>query len=157
MTISYCTLLGDLEATASCRNGAYPLSSCQEDLPESFDELSSVQTRGLPAIEAAVLSEFLFSAVGVLPWRCTACETRFHARAIPLRHLLYTRCGTCGNLELQRIAVEKVLGVTSIVGRWLGLPAVRCVPCRNNFFSLRPMLPAERHSWIAAEDGAAKY
>jgi hypothetical protein len=51
---SYCTLLGDFEATASCRNRTLLLSSCEEDLPEFFDELSSVSTRGLPAIETAV-------------------------------------------------------------------------------------------------------
>jgi hypothetical protein len=103
------------------------------------------------------VSEYLVSAAGVVPWRCTTCETRFHARAIPLRHLLYARCGVCGNLELQRIGAEKVLGVTSVVGRLLGLPAARCVPCRHNFFSLRPMLPAEQLSALAAQDGAAKY
>src|SRR5271168_5289726 len=117
-----------------------------------------------PACQAAAcrrsrrrsVSEYLFSAVGVIPWRCTNCETRFHARAIPLRHLLYTRCSICGNLELQRIATGKVLGITSVVGRWLRLPAARCVPCRHNFFSLRPILPAEQVSAIAAQDGAAK-
>src|SRR5580704_12752417 len=101
-------------------------------------------------------SEYLFSAVGVVPWRCTACETRFHARAIPLRHLFYARCSVCGNLELQRIAAERVPGVTSYVGRWLGLPAVRCAPCRNKFFSLRPLLAAERLT-ATAEDAAPKY
>jgi hypothetical protein len=78
------------------------------------------------------------------------------ARAIPLRHLFYARCGICGNLELHRIAAEKVPGVTSVVGRWLGLPAVRCAPCRNKFFSLRPLLAAERLT-AAAEDPAPKY
>jgi hypothetical protein len=85
------------------------------------------------------------------------CEMRFHARSIPLRHLFYARCGICGNLELQRIASEKVPGVTSVVGRWLGLPAMRCAPCRHKFFSLRPLLAAERLAGAAAEDPAAKY
>src|SRR5271167_1139772 len=97
------------------------------------------------------VSEYLFSAAGVVPWRCPACETRFHARAIPLRRIFYARCGICGNLELQRIAAEKVPGMTSVVGRWLGLLAVRCEPCRHKFFSLRPMLPAERTSGVAAK------
>ena len=39
---SYCTLLDDFEATASCRNQTLPLSSCEEDPPEFFDELPSV-------------------------------------------------------------------------------------------------------------------
>src|SRR5277367_3786788 len=115
------------------------------------------QATGCRRSRRRTVSEYLFSAVGILPWRCTTCKTRFHARAIPLRHLLYARCGDCGNLELQRIGGEKVLGVTSAVGRLLGLPAARCVPCRNNFFSLRPMLPAEQVSAMTAQDGAAKY
>jgi len=86
-----------------------------------------------------------------------ACETRFHARAIPLRHLFYARCGICGNLQLQRIAAGKVPGLTSIMGRWLRLPAMRCAPCRHKFFSLRPLLAAERLAAAAAEDPAPKY
>jgi hypothetical protein len=85
------------------------------------------------------------------------CETRFHARVIPIRQLRYARCGICGNPDLQRISAEKVSGPTSALGRWLGLLAVRCEPCRHKFFSLRPMLPAERATGVAAEDGAAKY
>jgi hypothetical protein len=73
------------------------------------------------------------------------------------RHLFYARCGICGNLDLQRISSEKVPGVTSILGRCLGLPAVRCAPCRNKFFSLRPILSMERAAEIAPEDSAAKY
>jgi hypothetical protein len=99
----------------------------------------------------------LFGAVGVVPWRCTVCETRFHARAIPLRHLLYARCGICGNLELQRIAAEKVPGVTSVLGRMLGMPAFRCAPCRYKFFSMRPLLPAEQLAGMGAEDPTPKY
>jgi len=118
-----------------------------------------------PACQAAAcrrsrrrsVSEYLFSAVGVVPWRCMVCETRFHARAIPLRHLLYARCGVCGNLDLQRISADKVSGAASAVGRLLKLPAVRCAPCRHKFFSLRPMLPAERAAGVETQGGAAKY
>src|SRR6202021_2034687 len=92
------------------------------------------------------IPEYLFSAVGVLPWRCLACETRFHARVIPLRHILYARCGICGNLELQRISREKVTGAFSLLGNLLRLPALRCAPCRHKFFSLRPLLPAAQLS-----------
>ena len=101
--------------------------------------------------------DYLFSAVGVIPWRCNICETRFHARVISLRHLAYARCGICGNLELHRISPDKVPGITSLLGRMLGLPAVRCSPCRNKFFSLRPLLPAEQMERIASGDSAAKY
>ena len=101
--------------------------------------------------------DYALSVVGVLPWRCNVCHTRFHARVIPLRRVLYARCGFCGNLELQRIAPEKVQGLTSVIGRLLGLPALRCEPCRYKFFSFRPLLQGQRPDDIAAEDSAAKY
>jgi hypothetical protein len=70
---------------------------------------------------------------------------------------LYARCGNCGNLELQRISPDKVAGALFLVGSLLKLPALRCAPCRHKFFSLRPLLPAERLAGIAADDGLPKY
>src|SRR5439155_26482087 len=58
---------------------------------------------------------------------------------LPFRDMLCAHCGICGNLELQRIAAEHVPGQASVIGRLLGLPAFRCVPCRNKFFSVRPL------------------
>jgi len=55
------------------------------------------------------------------------------------------------------VARKRVSGVTSSGGRLLGLPSLRCVPCRHNFFALRPQLPAERLAAVVAEDTAAKY
>jgi len=63
----------------------------------------------------------------------------------------------CGNLDLQRIAPEKVPGAASVVGRLLGLPALRCEPCRHKFFSVRPLLRGEGAGGITPEDSAAKY
>src|SRR5215472_25957 len=83
--------------------------------------------------------DYLLSIGGILPWRCEYCEARFRGRRTPLRVLLYAHCGICGNLELQRIAAEHVTGQTSPIGRLLGVPAYRCVPCRNKFFSIRPL------------------
>src|SRR5215469_825593 len=83
--------------------------------------------------------DYLLGIGGVLPWRCESCEARFRRRRTPLRVLLYAHCGICGNLELQRIAAEHVTGQTSRIGLLLGLPAYRCVPCRNKFFSIRPL------------------
>src|SRR5271156_1620840 len=103
------------------------------------------------------IPDYFFSAVGVVPWRCLKCETRFHARAIPLRNLFYARCGICGNLELERVARKRVSGVTSSGGGFVGLPAPAWVPCRHNFFAPRPQLPAERLAAVVAEDTAAKY
>ena len=83
--------------------------------------------------------DYLFSVVGVLPWRCSECETRFYERAFPLRHLFYAHCAICGNFDLQRIAPERIPGLLPVVGRFLRLPALRCEPCRHKFFSVRPL------------------
>jgi hypothetical protein len=88
--------------------------------------------------------DHLFGFGGVLPWRCGACETRFYARAVPVRSHFYAHCGICGNLELQRIAAERVSGMSSLFWRVLRIPALRCEPCRHKFFSVRPLLREER-------------
>jgi DNA-directed RNA polymerase subunit RPC12/RpoP len=67
------------------------------------------------------------------------CEARFHARAIPIRHLFYARCPICGNADLQRISSEHVPGIASALWRILKLPAMRCEPCRHKFFTVRPL------------------
>jgi len=89
--------------------------------------------------------DYLFSAAGILPWRCANCHTRFRARLLPLRILFYAHCANCGNLELQRISAEHVPGVAAAFGRILRLPALRCAPCRHKFFSVRPL----RHKQLA--------
>ena len=89
------------------------------------------------------LVDYLVSAAGVLPWRCEKCEARFHARPVPFRFSLYAHCGLCGNPELQKIAPEHVPGASAFLGRLLGLPSLRCDPCRHKFFSIRPPLPEE--------------
>jgi hypothetical protein len=69
---------------------------------------------------------------------------RFYARAVPVRSHFYAHCGLCGNLELQRIAAERVPGMSSLFWRVLRIPALRCEPCRHKFFSVRPLLREER-------------
>jgi hypothetical protein len=89
------------------------------------------------------LQDHLFSFAGILPWRCASCGIRFHARAMPFRSFLYAHCRICGNHELQRISAEYVPGVTAVLGRIFRLPALRCEPCRNKFFSVRPLRQEE--------------
>ena len=84
--------------------------------------------------------DYVLSAGGIVPWRCPQCEKRFHARSVALRNVRYARCGICGNLELQKISPEYVAGPLSLLARMLGLPALRCEPCRHKFFALRPVL-----------------
>jgi hypothetical protein len=85
------------------------------------------------------VSDYLLSFSGVLPWRCQFCKTRFRARPSPLGSLIYAHCRICGNLDLQRIAPGRVEGAASSLGRILGIPALRCAPCRHKFFSVRPL------------------
>jgi hypothetical protein len=85
------------------------------------------------------VQDFLFSAAGVLPWRCEICHTRFRARLLPLRNLLYAHCAICGSTELQRISADRVPGAAAALGRILRLPALRCDPCRYKFFSVRAL------------------
>jgi hypothetical protein len=95
--------------------------------------------------------DHLFGFAGILPWRCESCEARFYARAMPFRTLFNAHCGICGNLELQRISPERVQGATSVIYRLLGIPALRCEPCRHKFFSIRPLRREERA--VTAADG----
>lgn len=88
--------------------------------------------------------DYLFSVAGILPWRCESCATRFRARLLPFRTFLYAHCGICGNLELQRISAERITGMIAIAARLLGIPALRCQPCRHKFFSVRPLRHEER-------------
>ncbi|HXM96792.1 MAG TPA: hypothetical protein VOA64_21450 [Candidatus Dormibacteraeota bacterium] len=97
------------------------------------------------------LLDYLVDVVGIVPWRCEACEMRFHARPVAFRFALYARCGICGNRDLQKISPERVNGAMAAVGRVLRVPALRCDPCRHKFFSLRPVLRAEQRMGMPAE------
>jgi hypothetical protein len=97
------------------------------------------------------MMDYLFSAADILPWRCEACESRFHARPAPFRVSLYAHCSLCGSADLQRIAPEHVPGWSAFLGRLCGLPSLRCDPCRHKFFSLRPPLP-EQHLTVPSTD-----
>jgi len=94
------------------------------------------------------IKDFAYGIVGFIPWRCIQCELRFRARAIPLSYWRYAHCSICGNLDLQRISPEYVPGTMGTIGRLLGLPSLRCEPCRNKFFSIRPLkqVPSSGHA-----------
>src|SRR5271165_3008056 len=82
--------------------------------------------------------DYFLSGVGVLPWRCRKCETRFYARLMPLNEALHAHCPLCGNPELKRISGEYVNSPLSLLWRFLHLPAYRCEPCRHKYFSIKP-------------------
>ena len=83
-------------------------------------------------------ADYILYFFGIYPWRCKKCETRFHARPMPLSDSLHAHCPICGNPELKRISAEHVNSPLSFLWRRLGVPAYRCEPCRHKYFSLRP-------------------
>ncbi|HUK53879.1 MAG TPA: hypothetical protein VL099_11370 [Candidatus Binatia bacterium] len=89
--------------------------------------------------------DYALSAVGVLPWRCPTCESRFHARHVPVSLLTRAHCPRCGNPNLQKISSDRVEeGFLLPIKRILKLPAYRCDPCRMKFHSLRPRYHSAR-------------
>ncbi len=111
------------------------------------------------------LRDNLLSLTGLRPWRCRVCQSRFFAWLVPARWVFYVHCPTCGNLDLQHVARDRVNSGVSWLYRRLRVPAYRCDPCRRRFFSLRRFrrilptvtdpveLPEARHS--SAQSGAA--
>jgi hypothetical protein len=84
-------------------------------------------------------ADFLGTLLRLRPWRCQACDLRFHAWTVAIPFALYAHCPRCGNFDLQRIARERVdQGTLPDVKRFLGFPAYRCDPCRQKFFSFLP-------------------
>jgi len=83
-------------------------------------------------------ADYLFSFVGLYPWRCEDCYSRFYARLMPLSESLRAHCPICGNQELKRISPEYVNSTFSFLGRFLRIPAYRCEPCRHKYFSILP-------------------
>jgi hypothetical protein len=81
--------------------------------------------------------DFVVGVSGLRPWRCRDCQTRFFAGLVPIEFVHYAHCGQCGNLALKRIASDHVTGPFAWLFRALHLPAYRCAPCRNKFFSIR--------------------
>ncbi len=98
--------------------------------------------------------DHVLSSVGLFPFRCQKCEKRFRSRSVALRNVKYARCALCGNLELQKIAPEYVPGILATLARLFGLPALRCEPCRNKFFAVRPVM-REQPRLSSSRDQAA--
>ncbi len=99
--------------------------------------------------------DYILFLMGLAPFRCKKCAKRFHARTVTLRYVRYARCGICGNLRLKRIAPEHVQGPLGVVGQMLGIPALRCDPCRHKFFAVRPVLEEDSRLRMASRDRAA--
>jgi len=81
-------------------------------------------------------NDFAISILRMRPWRCRACDLRFFAWTVPMEYLPYVHCMLCGNLDLQRISSDYVDGIFAWFFRMIHIPAYRCAPCRNRFFSV---------------------
>jgi C4-type Zn-finger protein len=82
--------------------------------------------------------DYVFSVLGVYPWRCKECESRFYARLMPLGDSLRAHCPICGNPDLKRISADYVDSPLAFLWRKLSIPAYRCEPCRHKYFSVKP-------------------
>jgi hypothetical protein len=83
--------------------------------------------------------DFFATLTALRPWRCYTCDLRFYARSVALPFARYSHCPKCGNFDLQRIARDRVdQGSFLFLQRLLLIPAYRCDPCREKFFSVLP-------------------
>lgn len=85
------------------------------------------------------MRDALGTLFGLRPWRCETCDRRFYGWSVPIRFVLCAHCRECGNLNLQRVARDRVdQGPLRRLWRHLRLPALRCDRCRRRFFSILP-------------------
>lgn len=83
--------------------------------------------------------DYLWTIVGMRPWRCHTCDRRFYGRRVALSFSRYAHCPQCGNFNLEHISGDRVeRGNLIALKRWLSFPAYRCDPCRQRFFSVLP-------------------
>ena len=59
-------------------------------------------------------------------------------RNVAIRFLLTAHCGRCGNFDLQRLPKDQVQVWNSWFFKLARVPAYRCAPCRQRFFSILP-------------------
>ena len=57
---------------------------------------------------------------------------------VAVRFSLLAHCHRCGSFDLKRISRDVVQGWSSWLFRLVRIPAYRCPPCRNRFFSILP-------------------
>jgi hypothetical protein len=108
------------------------------------------------------MMDFVFTLAGCRPWRCHTCDRRFYSWRVALSFSRFAHCPRCGNFDLERISRDRVEdGTMFLAKRLLHFPAYRCDPCRERFFSIRPVrkiLPsmpsgAERKDPVAVGGG----
>ena len=86
------------------------------------------------------MMDFAFTLAGCRPWRCHTCDRRFYSWRVALSFSRFAHCPRCGNFDLERISRDRVEdGTMFLAKRLLHFPAYRCDPCRERFFSIRPV------------------
>jgi hypothetical protein len=86
------------------------------------------------------MMDFVFTLAGCRPWRCHTCDRRFYSWRVALSFSRFAHCPRCGNFDLERISRDRVEdGTMFLAKRLLHFPAYRCDPCRERFFSIRPV------------------
>jgi len=88
----------------------------------------------------------LRSILGILPFRCRHCETRFTAGIWHLSGIRYACCPKCYRTELSTWSEQYYHPPWMVVAKLrLGATPYRCEYCRCNFASFRAC--KERFSW----------
>lgn len=119
----------------------------------SFGTCPACGGHSLRASKLRGAAERLRSLIGILPFRCRQCATRFSTPLWDLRSWKYARCPMCMGTELSRWS-EHYYNTTPVVRLLVafGASRYRCEFCRHNFASFRAC--RERFSWKKRRDAA---
>jgi hypothetical protein len=77
---------------------------------------------------------------GVYPMKCSECHERFYSRIWNISHLLFAKCPRCHKMDLSKWSDHHYHAPVSLqIQLALGAQRRRCVYCRHNFASWRPL------------------
>ena len=84
--------------------------------------------------------ERLATLCGVYPIKCAICDARFHRRIWTISHLLFAKCSRCHKMDLAKWSDHHYHAPFSLrIKLAFGARRRRCVYCRYNFASWRPL------------------
>ena len=94
--------------------------------------------------------------MGMYPFRCMDCNARFWVSVWLFSKLPFAKCPKCLNVQLTvwpaKYFAPNLLRSFAIM---LGARRYRCMPCRYNFVSFRPMLATGTTPPVEASPGAS--
>lgn len=86
------------------------------------------------------LVEAVGTILGIYPMKCAECQVRFHGRITNLPHLIFAKCPRCHKMDLAKWSDHHYHAPFSLrLKIMLGATRRRCVYCRYNFASWRPL------------------